>query len=1312
MPLRIFAHPCCAQSAMLIAPPHGARRSASGKHVKSILPSSLAVRLTLVILLALSPAVLVAVAQNLELREHLRTEAANGVIGLSESLAGQGRERLVWMRQLLDGISHVSQIRTPRSAREATPLLREVVRALPGLAVCSLYNASGRLLATSRPADARADVRGQSWFLDARRWPDCVVGRPLARDGEGPPMLVMACLVRSGRGGEPDSGGVLALEADYGWFGQMALGQWLPPGAVAEVVAADGRVQARHPAPLLRGMGQAPTEEAAARMARVLGGERVHEELDPDGVRRICAYTLLSDQPGRELFVRVGVPMSEALSPARSSARRSYVGLALAGLLGLVGAALFARRSIVAPAHDILEATRRLAEGELSHRINRRGSDELALLAQGVDSMAASLEASTEALREAGRKERLILENSVAGYFVTTAAGRFVEANAALARMFGYESFDHMRSEIGDIGGQIYARPAEREALLATLAEKGQVSGMEVEGVRRDGSSFWTTIAALAQRDEAGRIVGIQGFAAEITERKRAELNLAEANERFLRVLDSQHDPLFVADAETDIILYANRAALERVGMDLVGRPCWAAMHGGRSRCGQCPRKALLGEDGRPAGVCSREMLEPATGGWSLVRVQAMRWVDGRMVRLETSVDITEIKRAQEDLRVTSEHLRGILDNTPLHIAIRDRDGRFLVASRRMAGSVIPPEEAPGRTVEEMYPPELARTVREEDASILSSGQPISKVSNLPRPGGGVLTLLLSKFPLRDSAGRPDRVCVIGTDISERVRLEHELLSAKLAAEKASQAKSEFLARMSHEIRTPLNAILGFSELAGMAESDAERRRFLVSLRQSGRMLLSLVNDLLDLSRVESGRLALEEIPFSPRELLAGILEHPGLEAASRGLRLEARVADDVPAELLGDPTRLGQILANLVGNALKFTHQGGVDVAVERDPEAPRAPGVAALLFSVRDTGIGIPPEAQRIVFENFTQADSSTTRRYGGTGLGLAICRQLARSMGGDIRLESESGKGSCFAVALPFRLSLDVGTSSPGTEEGWEGTAYSGEPLRVLLAEDTPANVVIGMNFLARMGHRARHAANGTEALALLEAEDFDVVLMDVEMPGMDGLEATRRLRQGEAGERNRAVAVLAMTAHAMDSFREQCREAGMDGYLPKPVGFRDLAAALAGACRQGRGVRSGPGTHCAGGQEQAMLESLVDLDAAAEALGGDEDLLREVVELYLAELPEKRAALSRAMAGSDMAGLRLAAHSLKGTSASVGALAASQAAKRLEGLARALLEEAQEACAPQELALALAALDETLGRTAEAVERALNERTART
>jgi PAS domain S-box-containing protein len=696
-----------------------------------------------------------------------------------------------------------------------------------------------------------------------------------------------------------------------------------------------------------------------------------------------------------------------------------------------------------------------------------------------------------------------------------------------------------------------------------------------------------------------------------------------------------------------------------------------------------------------------------------------MRWVDGRMVRLETSVDITEIKRAQEDLRVTSEHLRGILDNTPLHIAIRDRDGRFLVASRRMAGSVIPPEEAPGRTVEEMYPPELARTVREEDASILSSGQPISKVSNLPRPGGGGLTLLLSKFPLRDSAGRPDRVCVIGTDISERVRLEHELLSAKLAAEKASQAKSEFLARMSHEIRTPLNAILGFSELAGMAESDAERRRFLVSLRQSGRMLLSLVNDLLDLSRVESGRLALEEIPFSPRELLAGILEHPGLEAASRGLRLEARVADDVPAELLGDPTRLGQILANLVGNALKFTHQGGVDVAVERDPEAPRAPGVAALLFSVRDTGIGIPPEAQRIVFENFTQADSSTTRRYGGTGLGLAICRQLARSMGGDIRLESESGKGSCFAVALPFRLSLDVGTSSPGTEEGWEGTAYSGEPLRVLLAEDTPANVVIGMNFLARMGHRARHAANGTEALALLEAEDFDVVLMDVEMPGMDGLEATRCLRQGLAGERNRAVPVLAMTAHALDSFREQCREAGMDGYLPKPVGYRDLAAALAGSAARVRMRGPDWGALCRGtwgghgpvDEEQGHRSPWPIWTPPPRGLGGDEDLLREVVELYLAGLPEKARRPVQGHGWGRHGRAALAAPSLKGTSASAGACPPAGGQNIWKGWPVRCWKRARLRALRKSWHGPWAALEDMLGRTAEALARALEERTPR-
>ncbi|MHC1753444.1 ATP-binding protein [Humidesulfovibrio sp.] len=1403
-----------------------------------------AFRLGLVVLLALTPAALVAVAQNMELRQHLLDEATRRVRGYSETLAGQGRETLAGTRHFVAGISRLPQMRS-QDARAVGELLRGVIRQSPGFMACTLYNAQGAPVASSRPEGGMADVSAQPWFNGVVRTQACTQGENTTSRQGNLPLMLLGCPVRGENGSLV---GVLSLVFDYGWFERLSGGLKLPPGALAEVIDASGAVHARHPVPLNDDARSIPMAGAAARMARVLGGDSVNEELGHDGVQRIYSYSPLTDQAGRELYVRVGIPVTAALEPARQNAQRSIMGLVLAGLLGLLGSALFARKSIIDPAHSIMAAARRLGQGELSHRINSTGTGELAQLAHGVDAMAASLEVSTQALREAEQKVRLILENSVEGFFVSTVEGRFLEANQAHMRLLGYDSLEALQAEIVDIGRQVYARPADREAILAALERDGRVRGVEYEAYRRNGNAFWVSLSALALRDAHGRLVGMQGFTVDITERKRAELEAIRANERFLRVLDNQADVLFVADAETDVILYANRAALERVGMELLGRPCWAAMHGGRDQCRECPRQHLLDRAGQPAGVCTHELHEPVSGGWSLVRVQALHWVDGRMARLETITDITAIKKVQEELRVTGDYLRGILDNAPLHIAIRDREGRFLVASRRVSDRGASLGGVLGCTVDEVYPAELAATVLREDREILATGKALSKVAELPQADGPAQTLLLSKFPLLDATGRPDKICVIGTDISERVRLEREVLAAKDAAESASRAKSDFLARVSHEIRTPLNAIMGFSELAGMAEEARERQSALASLRQSGRVLLSLVNDLLDLSRVESGRLVLEQIPFSLPGLLRDVLVHPGLEAVTKGLHLEARLGEGVPAEVVGDPTRLSQILANLVGNALKFTHSGGVDVSVELDADAPPPAGAGRqlrLVFSVRDTGIGIPAEAQALVFENFTQADSSTSRRYGGTGLGLAICRQLARSMGGDIELESAPGRGSCFSVRLPFRLSAKaaMGEVQPDAEHELApsemlAAARSAQPgvLRVLLAEDTPANVIIAKSFLKRLGHQARHAANGLEALEHLAQEDFDVVLMDVEMPDLDGLTATRRLRQGLAGERNRAVPVLAMTAHALDSFRVQCQEAGMDGFLAKPVSFQTLAEALAalpGAAEPGPGVGAGalpgpaagqgdsqppgempaPDISAAGsqpgetpaaaafasraasapagpiagedpaiGEEPAASEgatalaepaasegpaipaeakeavvataaaaashgpsevcllapqppALADLPLALEQLDGQAELLGEVLEVYLAELPTRRTRLAQALAEAveqgDASGLRLAAHSLKGVSASVGACAASQAAYVVEVLAQARIAAAGQLPAVRpvaapgatsvgqsgassalpliaptdaELRRALAELDETLAQTEAALRQA--------
>jgi PAS domain S-box-containing protein len=1266
--------------------------------MKLNLPYNLVFRLGLMILLALCPAVFVGMAQNMELREHLRNEATQRVNHMAEALSGQGREILVGGRQLLVGLAHLPQAQT-RDTAALGGILRDVILHSPSYTACTFYDAKGDLVATSLPVPPSINVSDRPWFRSVQNDMACSQGEHIASRLTGTLVVVLGCPVSDTQG---RLAGVFSLAFDYSWFERLSANMDLPPGASSEIVGRDGMVYARHPMSLDGGTRYSP--DAQARMANLTEAESTQEETGPDGVRRIYSYSLLTEQPGRELFVRVGIPVSDALRPAEESARRSVAGFALAGLISLIGAYLFARKSIIDPAREILEATRRLGQGELSHRIRSQAGGELAQLANGVDSMAASLEASTQALRQAEQKVRLILENSVGGYFVSSVSGRFLEANPAMLRMCGYDGLERMQAEISDIGRQLYVSPKDREGVYAILKREGRVSNVEFEAYRRNGSTFWIALSALPVLDEAGQVTGMQGFAADVTERKRVELELAQANERFLRVLDNQADALFVADAETDAILYANRAAHERVSLDLVGRPCWAAMHGGYDQCGECPRKDLLDERGEPAGVFTRELHEPTTGAWNLVRVQALRWVDGRLARLEIATDITAIKLAQEELRTTSGHLHGILDNAPLFIAIRDRDCRFLVVSKRILDLGVDPAEVLGRSIEEVYPPELAASVRREDEEVLRNGLPLTKISDVPLAEGRTATLLLSKFPLLDSAGRPDKVCVIGTDISERVRLERELLAAKEAAESANRAKSDFLARMSHEMRTPLNAILGFSELAEMAASGEERQRSLGSLRQSGRLLLGLVNDVLDLSRVEAGGLALESIPFTVREVVSDVLAHPGMEAAAKGLRLEARLGQDVPAVLVGDPTRLGQILANLVANALKFTHQGGVDVSVETAPaEALDCAGLPEtvtagcmrLLFTVSDTGIGIEPEAQELVFENFTQADSSTSRRYGGTGLGLAICRQLARGMGGDIWLSSTPGRGSSFYVRLPFRLPESLAeslaeTMPPQAAAATVPAAVVGRQLRVLLAEDTPANVIIAKNFLGRLGHSVRHAVNGREALDLLAREDFDLVLMDVEMPGMDGLTATRLLRQGEVGERNRTVAVLAMTAHALESFRTQCEEAGMDGFLSKPVSFQNLSDALAGLPQP---LPAGDGP------------ALADLDRASEMLGGQEGLLAEVLKFYLADLPEKRRLLAGALERGDTAALGLIAHTLKSTSASVGAAAASQAASTLEDLAEAALADPGRA---PELPAALAVLDELLERTGSALSRACAER----
>jgi signal transduction histidine kinase/HPt (histidine-containing phosphotransfer) domain-containing protein/ActR/RegA family two-component response regulator len=553
------------------------------------------------------------------------------------------------------------------------------------------------------------------------------------------------------------------------------------------------------------------------------------------------------------------------------------------------------------------------------------------------------------------------------------------------------------------------------------------------------------------------------------------------------------------------------------------------------------------------------------------------------------------------------------------------------------------------------------------------------------------------------------RLAILGIAAAIDVAIVHQsrgLREARDRAEEASHSKSEFLANMSHEIRTPLNAVLGMMSLLLETPLSAIQREYVATARGSGAALLAVINDILDVSKIEAGKLEIETAPFVLREGLEAALGILAAKAREKELAFTCRVAEEVPLAIESDSARLRQILVNLLDNAIKFTPRGEVSLEVGMGAERD---GLAEIHFTVRDTGIGIPPDRQERLFKPFSQADSSMSRLYGGTGLGLAISQRLAERLGGRMWVESEVGRGSAFHFILRVRPGTAVPVRDPtGVYDLSALQLAERVPLRILLAEDNSINQRVGLLLLERIGYRADVAGNGIEVLEALRRQPYDLILMDVQMPVLDGLETTRRIRAEFPPERQPRI--VALTANVLREQREACLAAGMDDFVQKPVGFAELrealsrcagspagatpaepmaavAAAAPPAAEDGEDATSGP-------LDAARLDSLRRLGETA-----GKPIVQTLVDTYLAETPHRLARMRESVDREDAAGLAFLAHSLKGISAQLGVVEVAEVSARLERVGR----EAQLTAA----AGLLAELERAFERAAPLLEQ---ERTA--
>ena len=770
---------------------------------------------------------------------------------------------------------------------------------------------------------------------------------------------------------------------------------------------------------------------------------------------------------------------------------------------------------------------------------------------------------------------RALLESTPDGLVILDSESRIVFVNSETERLFGYGR-DELLGRSFTVLVPKETRGGEFPEGSAGAGNWSAAPRVEAEGRRKNGTVFAVEVGF-------SPVVGREGrrFCAairDLTERNKTEKVVQASEQRYRRYVE-RNAAAFIRVTLDGRLVECNDAAVRLAGYD--SREELLSHRTAQFYFTPADQQALVNLLKEQKALTNYEICWKRKDGspvWALINATLVEDEDGGGFLEGTAIDITERKRMEKDLQMIASVVQSSTDL----IGFASLEGSVFFlnpAGRQILG--LDQDEPMVVSVSDYVMDEDRERFRERVLpAVARDGRWEGETRFRHMKTGAPVPMWQSIFFVTEQG--TNRRTALGTicrDMTKRKREEHELRAAKEAAEAASRAKSEFLANMSHEIRTPMNGILGMTALALDTDISPEQREYLSMVKSSADSLLELINTILDFSKIEAGKLELESIEFNLRDTLEPTLKTLVLRAHEKSLELNYQVRPEVPETLVGDPGVLRQIVVNLVGNAIKFTEHGEVNVRVERESEEE---GRACLHFRVEDTGIGIPVDSQTGIFDAFAQADNSTTRRYGGTGLGLTISRRLVEMMGGRIWLESTPGKGSDFhfSVWLGRVNQTKRATPEPAKLEGLavlvvddnvgskpQAVARASQPsthlplreprrgFRILLAEDNRVNQMLAVRLLEKRGHHVQVAGDGREALEKLKTADFDLVLMDVQMPVMGGFEATAAMREMEKGT-GRHIPIVALTAHAVTGDRERCLAAGMDGYVAKPIHPEEL------------------------------------------------------------------------------------------------------------------------------------------------------------